>query len=155
MKTKKTLKQKIALGLCCADIAAVFFAMGFGIAGSIVQEKAQKNFAKSDEYKQAIATQLEEINDKYNGKEKTLENLQSQFEEQNYVFSLKNQEELLKESESEHGKQYDKGTNLGYTGIGIAVAGIATVAATAYFAIDGKIEEKFGKQTLEEKEYEI
>lgn len=155
MKTKKTLKQKIALGFCCADLGLVLTSLGFGIAGTIVKENAHKNFAKSDEYKQAIAEQIEEINEKYIGKENTLENLQLQLEEQQYVFSLENQENLLKASESEYGKQYDKGTTFGAIGVGAGLVGIAGVTATGFFVIDGKNEEKYGKQSQEEKEYEI
>ena len=142
MKNKKTLKQKIALGLCCADIAIVLSSLGLGIAGSVVQENARKNFIKSDEYKQAISAQLDEINAKYADKDNTLENLQAQFNDSEYVFSLENQEKLLDASESEYGKLYDIGNTLGNTGLGIAVAGIPTAVATAISIIDANIEKR-------------
>lgn len=148
MKNKMTLKQKVALGFCCADLALVLSMGGLGIAGATIQENAKRKFIETAEYKQAINAQLEEINAKYADQETSLENLHAQYNDMNYVLSLKNQEKLLDASESEYGKQYDKGKTLGNIAISCGLGAIATVVATASVTIDSIIEKGKLEQTL-------
>ena len=155
MKNKKTLKQKVALGLCCADLALAASFFGFTFTGYGIQLNARQKFVQSEEFTHAIATQLEEINAKYGDKEDTLETLQAQNNDMNYIFSLENQEKLLDASKSEYGKQYDKGMELVDIGYSCGIATMGTLLVTA-FATAGKetskkkpLQDSLGDWTIE------
>lgn len=105
---KKTLKQKIALGLISASGLAAVCGVSLIIASSNQKWRAIDAYSKSDDFKTTIAQELSEAEIKFNSQEFSLDALTEYHDKVNEIYSLSHKEEMIKKDNGAHGKAYVK-----------------------------------------------
>lgn len=142
MKSKKTLKQKIALSLIATSGAlAIGGTILFGV-GSVQKNNKVKEFTNSAEYKQTITDELVAAEQKYEASEPTLDSLKEYYDTTANIYSFEHAKDILKNSTSEAGKEYDSKTKLQIAGAVTFFVGLGAVTATSMLAFPANKKEE-------------
>ena len=126
---KKTLKQKIVLGLLGVTSATTIVGATLFTVGSINNQNLLKDYRNSDEYKNIVAQELSEAEQKYESGEITLESVEEYYNTVNEIYALEHAEKTIGTSEK---FKAEYASNQKIRSAGIATLGAGAVLFTAY-----------------------